>query len=61
MYTIVCNRCKQVIEEDDIEAVELSLQKKAYNHHETDFKALVSDEKFHFCGNCFMLLCCEWL
>lgn len=59
MRAIVCNNCKKVIEEDDIEAIEvlMPLQRRFNSDGQEDFKPTQTntydvDQSVHFCGEC---------
>jgi hypothetical protein len=59
MKAICCNHCKQIISEDDSEAVEIG---KIYQRYleRGDF-ILAHDEQIHYCGKCKDIFYDEWL
>lgn len=60
MVNICCNHCKQIIDEDDVEAVEIGkiFERSLYNGG--DFKE-ASNNVVHYCGKCKIEYYCEWV
>ncbi len=59
MIAYICNKCKKIIEEDDIEAIEVKAieSRMLFSTEKEDFKLTKINEfnenqNLHYCGDC---------